>query len=164
VEPRAFPSIFSLLPLFSCDEQANQRRHGWNGSNPTGSPLRFPPHLHSTVVSSSSPTLHSPRRAARATQAAEVVGHEERVSRLAEALAADPAVPLESRINAAAVVEAATSTSGTEAHEVLGAADGIIEGLVALVDEASHARAVHIGIQALFTLFLAFQPTARVDS
>jgi hypothetical protein len=142
-------------------EQADRRRHGRNGLNPARSPLHFPPHLHSTAVTSSSPTLHSPRRAAHATQAAEVVGHEERVSRLAKALTAGAAVPLESRINAAIVVEAATSVLGAEARAVLGTADGVMEGLVVLVDEVSHAYAVRVGIQALFALFLALRPVAR---
>jgi hypothetical protein len=145
--------MFSLIPVFSHDKQADRRRHGRNGSNPAGSPLCFPPQLHSTVVSSSL-TLHSPCRAAHATQAAEVISHEERVSRLTFGTA----VPLESRINAAAIVEAATSTSGAEVSVVLSAADGVIEGLV---DEASHARAVRVGIRALFTLCLALRPAAR---
>jgi hypothetical protein len=145
--------VFSLLPVFSHDKQADRRCHGRNGSNPAGPPLCFPPQQHSTTVSSSSLTLHSPCGAAHATQAAEVIGHEERVSRLA----AGTAVPLESRINAAAVVEAATSVSGA----VLSAVDGVIEGLVTLVDEASHARAVRVEIRALFMLCLALRPAAR---
>jgi hypothetical protein len=145
--------VFSLLPVFSHDKQADRRCHGRNGSNPAGPPLCFPPQQHSTTVSSSSLTLHSPCRAAHATQAVEVIGHEERVSRLT----AGTAVPLESRINAAAVVEAATSVSGA----VLSAVDGVIEGLVTLVDEASHARAVRVEIRALFMLCLALRPAAR---
>jgi hypothetical protein len=37
---------------------------------------------------------------------------------------------------------------------VLSAAEGVMEGLVTLVDEAPHTRAVHVGIRALFALCL----------
>jgi hypothetical protein len=92
-------------------------------------------------------------------EAAEVVGRDERVTRLAKALAAGAAAPLESRVNAACVVEAAAS--GAEARAVLGAADGVMEGLVALVDETAHPCAVRVGIRALFALCLARENRAR---
>jgi hypothetical protein len=61
-------------------------------------------------------------------ESAEVVGREDRVSRLGKLLAA--AGPLEARVNAGAVVEAAASASGAEARAALCAADGLVEGLV----------------------------------
>ncbi|VAI48029.1 unnamed protein product [Triticum turgidum subsp. durum] len=47
---------------------------------------------------------------------------------------------------------------------VLGAADGVIEGLVALVDEKANARAVRIGIRGLFALCLAKENRQRAVS
>ncbi|KAL6634195.1 hypothetical protein ACP70R_026866 [Stipagrostis hirtigluma subsp. patula] len=92
-------------------------------------------------------------------EAAEVVAREERVTRLAKALAAGPS--LEARVNAGAVVEAAASASGAEARAALGAADGVMEGLVALVEEKAHARAVRVGIRGLFALCLAKENRPR---
>ncbi|CAL4887431.1 unnamed protein product [Urochloa decumbens] len=99
-------------------------------------------------------------------EAAEVVGREERVSRLGKILAAGG--PLEARVNAGAVVEAAASASGAEARAALGAAEGVMEGLVALClcEEKSHgaARAVRVGIRGLFALCLAKENRARAVS
>ncbi|GJN21273.1 hypothetical protein PR202_gb08737 [Eleusine coracana subsp. coracana] len=92
-------------------------------------------------------------------EAAEVVGREDRVARLAKAL--NGAASLEARVNAGAVVEAAASASSAEARAALGGADGVMEGLVALVDEKAHARAVRVGIRALFALCLARENRAR---
>ncbi|GJM85215.1 hypothetical protein PR202_ga01646 [Eleusine coracana subsp. coracana] len=94
-------------------------------------------------------------------EAAEVVGREDRVARLAKAL--NGAAALEARVNAGAVVEAAASASSAEARAALGAADGVVEGLVALVDDKgpAHARAVRVGIRALFALCLARENRAR---
>ncbi|CAL5021543.1 unnamed protein product [Urochloa decumbens] len=99
-------------------------------------------------------------------EAAEVVGREERVARLGKVLAAGG--PLEARVNAGAVVEAAASASGAEARAALGAAEGVMEGLVALClcEEKSHgaARAVRVGIRGLFALCLAKENRARAVS
>ncbi|KAF8693380.1 hypothetical protein HU200_038770 [Digitaria exilis] len=92
-------------------------------------------------------------------EAAEVVGREERVARLGKVLAAGG--PVEARVNAGAVAEAAASSSGAEARAALGAAEGVMEGLVALVEEKSHARAVRVGIRGLFALCLAKENRAR---
>ena len=92
-------------------------------------------------------------------EAAEVVAREDRVARLGKLLAA--AGPLEARVNAGAVVEAAASASGAEARAVLGAAAGVMEGLVALVEEKAHARAVRVGIRGLFALCLAKENRPR---
>ncbi|KAG2658964.1 U-box domain-containing protein 26-like [Panicum virgatum] len=92
-------------------------------------------------------------------EAAEVVAREDRVARLGKLLAA--AGPLEARVNAGAVVEAAASASGAEARAVLGAAEGVMEGLVALVEEKAHARAVRVGIRGLFALCLAKENRPR---
>jgi hypothetical protein len=45
--------------------------------------------------------------------------------------------------------------SGAEVRAVLNATDGVMEGLITLVDEASHTRAVHVRIRSLFVLCLA---------
>ncbi|RCV06750.1 hypothetical protein SETIT_1G188700v2 [Setaria italica] len=95
-------------------------------------------------------------------EAAEVVGREERVTRLGKVLAAGG--PLEARVNAGAVVEAAASASGAEARAVLGAAEGVMEGLVALAEEKAHARAVRVGIRGLFALCLAKENRPRAVS
>jgi hypothetical protein len=95
-------------------------------------------------------------------EAAEVVGREERVARLGKVLAAGG--PLEARVNAGAVVEAAASASGAEARAVLGAAEGVMEGLVALAEEKAHARAVRVGIRGLFALCLAKENRPRAVS
>ncbi|CAO2046113.1 unnamed protein product [Urochloa humidicola] len=102
-------------------------------------------------------------------EAAEVVGREERVARLGKVLAAaGGAGTLEARVNAGAVVEAAASASGAEARAALGAAEGVMEGLVALClcEEKSHAhaRAVRVGIRGLFALCLAKENRARAVS
>ncbi|PUZ76022.1 hypothetical protein GQ55_1G257900 [Panicum hallii var. hallii] len=95
-------------------------------------------------------------------EAVEVVGREERVARLGKVLAAGG--PLEARVNAGAVVEAAASASGAEARAVLGGAEGVMEGLVALVEEKAHARAVRVGIRGLFALCLAKENRPRAVS
>ena len=92
-------------------------------------------------------------------EAAEVVAREDRVARLGKLLAA--AGPLEARVNAGAVVEAAASASGADARVALGAAEGVMEGLVALVEEKAHARAVRVGIRGLFALCLAKENRPR---
>ncbi|CAN6251857.1 unnamed protein product [Urochloa humidicola] len=103
-------------------------------------------------------------------EAAEVVGREERVARLGKVLAAGGSGggTLEARVNAGAVVEAAASASGAEARAALGAAEGVMEGLVALClcEEKSHAhaRAVRVGIRGLFALCLAKENRARAVS
>ena len=94
-------------------------------------------------------------------EAAAVVGREERVARLGKVLAAGVGVPLEARVNAGAVAEAAASASGAEARAVLGAAEGVMDGLVALVEEKANARAVRVGIRALFALCLAKENRPR---
>ncbi|KAG2651490.1 U-box domain-containing protein 26-like [Panicum virgatum] len=95
-------------------------------------------------------------------EAAEVVAREERVARLGKVLAA--AGPLEASVNAGAVVEAAASASGAEARALLGAAEGVMDGLVALVEEKAHARAVRVGIRGLFALCLAKENRPRAVS
>ncbi|KAJ1279451.1 hypothetical protein BS78_04G157800 [Paspalum vaginatum] len=97
-------------------------------------------------------------------EAAEVVGREERVARLGKLLLAG--ATLDARTNAGAVVEAAASASasGAEARAALGAAEGVMEGLVALLaegDRPSHARAARVGVRALFALCLAKENRAR---
>ena len=94
-------------------------------------------------------------------EAAEVVGREERVARLDKVLGGGAGVPLEARVNAGAAAEAAASASGAEARAVLGAAEGIMDGLVALVEEKANARAVRVGIRALFALCLAKENRPR---
>jgi len=94
-------------------------------------------------------------------EAAEVVGREERVARLGKVLGGGAGVPLEARVNAGAVAEAAASASGAEARAVLGAAEGVMDGLVALVEEKANARAVRVGIRALFALCLAKENRPR---
>ncbi|KAG8059031.1 hypothetical protein GUJ93_ZPchr0002g26012 [Zizania palustris] len=93
-------------------------------------------------------------------EAVELVGREERMTRLGKLLGGQ-GTTLESKVNAGAVVEAATAASGTEARAVLGAADGIMEGLVALVEEKANARAVRVGIRGLFALCLAKENRPR---
>lgn len=90
-------------------------------------------------------------------EAVEVVGREERVARLGKLLGSSQGImTLEARVNAGAVVEAAAAVSGAEARVVLGVAEGVMEGLVALVDEkGNNARAVRVGIRGLFALCLA---------
>jgi len=94
-------------------------------------------------------------------EAAAVVGREERVARLGKVLGGGVGVPLEARVNAGAVAEAAASASGAEARAVLGAAEGVMDGLVALVEEKANARAVRVGIRALFALCLAKENRPR---
>ncbi|XP_062217406.1 U-box domain-containing protein 26-like [Phragmites australis] len=94
-------------------------------------------------------------------EAVEVVGREERVTRLGKVLAGGPAVSLDARVNAGAVVEAVVSASGAEGRTVLGAADGVMEGLVALVEEKANARAVRVGIRGLFALCLTKENRPR---
>ncbi|KAF0894542.1 hypothetical protein E2562_001845 [Oryza meyeriana var. granulata] len=93
-------------------------------------------------------------------EAVEVVGREGRVARLGELLGGQ-GTTLESRVNAGAVVEAAAAASGAEARAVLGAAEGVMEGLVALVEEKANARAVRVGIRGLFALCLAKENQPR---
>uniref|UniRef100_A0A0E0E1B8 Uncharacterized protein n=1 Tax=Oryza meridionalis TaxID=40149 RepID=A0A0E0E1B8_9ORYZ len=50
---------------------------------------------------------------------------------------------------------AAAAVSGAGATTVLGAAEGVLEGLVALVEEKAHACAIRVGIRGLFALCLA---------
>ncbi|XP_047077012.1 U-box domain-containing protein 26-like [Lolium rigidum] len=98
-------------------------------------------------------------------EAAEVVGREERVARLGKVLGSQGTTPLEARVNAGAVVEAAAAVSGADARVVLGAAEGVVEGLVALVeDKANNARAVRVGIRGLFALCLAKENRPRAVS
>ncbi|KAL5207686.1 hypothetical protein ABZP36_032121 [Zizania latifolia] len=92
-------------------------------------------------------------------EAVEVVGREERMTRLGKLLGGQ-GTTLESKVNAAAVVEAAATASG-KARAVLGAADGIMDGLVALVEEKANARAVRVGIRGLFALCLAKENRPR---
>ncbi|BAF08999.2 U-box domain-containing protein 25 [Oryza sativa Japonica Group] len=99
-------------------------------------------------------------------EAVEVVGRRERVARLGELLvsgegAATTTATLECRVNAGAVVEAVAAVSGADARAVLGAAEGVMEGLVALVEEKAHARAVRVGIRGLFALCLAKENRPR---
>lgn len=96
-------------------------------------------------------------------EAVDVVGREDRVTRLAKVLGSQ-GTTLEAKVNAGAVVEAAAAVSGAEARVVLGAADGVIEGLVALVDEKANARAVRVGIRGLFALCLAKENRQRAVS
>lgn len=96
-------------------------------------------------------------------EAVEVVGREERVTRLGKVLGSH-GTTLEAKVNAGAVVEAAAAVSGAEARVVLGTADGVIEGLVALVEEKANARAVRVGIRGLFALCLAKENRPRAVS
>lgn len=93
-------------------------------------------------------------------EAVEVVGREERVTRLGKVLGGQ-GTTLEAKVNAGAVVEAAASASGAEARTVLGSAEGVLEGLVALVEEKANARAVRVGIRGLFALCLAKENRPR---
>ncbi|XP_040377066.1 U-box domain-containing protein 25-like [Oryza brachyantha] len=93
-------------------------------------------------------------------EAVEVVGRGERVARLGELLGGQ-GTTLEAKVNAGAVVEAAAAASGTEARAVLGAAEGVMEGLVALVEEKGNSRAVRVGIRGLFALCLAKENRPR---
>ena len=90
-----------------------------------------------------------------------MVRREETVARLGKVLGGGAGVPLEARVNAGAVAEAAASASGAEARAVLGAAEGVMDGLVALVEEKANARAVRVGIRALFALCLAKENRPR---
>ncbi|AQK52946.1 U-box domain-containing protein 26 [Zea mays] len=92
-------------------------------------------------------------------EAVEVVGREERVARLGKVLAGGGS--LEARVNAGAVVEAAALASGADARAVLGAAEGVMAGLVTLVEEKASARAVRVGIRGLFALCLAKENRPR---
>ena len=92
-------------------------------------------------------------------EAAEVVGREERVARLGKVLGGGG--PLEARVNAGAVVEAAALASGADARAGLGAAEGVMAGLVTLVEEKASARAVRVGIRGLFALCLAKENRPR---
>uniref|UniRef100_A0A0E0K0X7 U-box domain-containing protein n=1 Tax=Oryza punctata TaxID=4537 RepID=A0A0E0K0X7_ORYPU len=94
-------------------------------------------------------------------EAVEVVGRRERVARLGELLTTTTTMTLEARVNAGAVVEAAAAVSGADARAVLGAAEGVMEGLVALVEEKANARAVRVGIRGLFALCLAKENRPR---
>jgi hypothetical protein len=97
-------------------------------------------------------------------EALEVVGREERVTRLGKVLGSQ-GTTLEAKVNAGAVVEAAAAVSGADARVVLGSAEGVIEGLVALVEEkGSNARAVRVGIRGLFALCLAKENRPRAVS
>uniref|UniRef100_A0ACD5YWT1 Uncharacterized protein n=1 Tax=Avena sativa TaxID=4498 RepID=A0ACD5YWT1_AVESA len=97
-------------------------------------------------------------------EAAEVVGREDRVSRLGKVLGSQGST-LEAKVNAGAVVEAAAAVSGAEARVVLGTAEGVIEGLVALLEEkGNNARAVRVGIRGLFALCLAKENRPRAVS
>ncbi|CAM0945788.1 unnamed protein product [Alopecurus aequalis] len=96
-------------------------------------------------------------------EAVEVVGRAERVTRLGKVLGCQGTM-LEGKVNAGAVVEAAAAVSGAEARVVLGMADGILEGLVALVEEKANARAVRVGIRGLFAICLAKENRPRAVS
>ncbi|XP_066385080.1 U-box domain-containing protein 26-like [Miscanthus floridulus] len=64
--------------------------------------------------------------------------------------------------HAGTVVEATVSASGVEARTMLGAAEGVMDDLVALVEEKANARAVRVRIRALFALCLAKENRLRV--
>lgn len=88
-------------------------------------------------------------------ESATVVARPERVAMLAEMIGLESSV--EARIGAAALVEGMRTT---EAREVVGAANGVIESLVALVDKGD-SRAVRAGMRGLFSLCLAKENRGR---
>lgn len=94
-------------------------------------------------------------------ESAAVAGRPERLRRLVEVMRGHPA--MEARISAAAVVEAvAAGARSAEARAAVGGTEGVMEGLVALVEEkGSSARAVRVGIRGLFSLCLAKENRAR---
>ncbi|PKA57373.1 U-box domain-containing protein 25 [Apostasia shenzhenica] len=58
----------------------------------------------------------------------------------------------EARISVAALIEGMRSP---EARAIIGGAAGVMEGMVALVEETGNSRAVRVGIRGLFSLCLA---------
>jgi hypothetical protein len=81
-----------------------------------------------------------------------------RLNRLSEILM--HSLSLESRINAGAIVEVSAVASGA-ARSALGETDGIIHGLVRLIDEKSNSRAIRVGIRGIFALCLLKENRAR---
>ncbi|KAG1331093.1 U-box domain-containing protein 25 [Cocos nucifera] len=94
-------------------------------------------------------------------ESAEVAGRPERLRRLVEVMREHPA--MEARISAAAVLEAvAAGARSAEARAAVGATEGVMEGLVGLLEEkGSSARAVRAGIRGLFSLCLAKENRGR---
>ncbi|XP_042394768.1 U-box domain-containing protein 26-like [Zingiber officinale] len=83
-----------------------------------------------------------------------VASRPERLRRLGEMLREHPS--MDARINAAAVIEAvAAGARSTEFRAAVGATEGVMEGLVALVEQRGNPRAVRVGIRGLFALCLA---------
>ncbi|KAJ0976880.1 hypothetical protein J5N97_012354 [Dioscorea zingiberensis] len=89
-------------------------------------------------------------------EAAGVAGRPERVKRLAGWVAEGEA--MEVRIAAAAVIEAVAVAGGRVG---LGAAEGVMEGIVGLVEQRGNSRGVLVGIRALFALCLARENRGR---
>jgi hypothetical protein len=82
---------------------------------------------------------------------ADLAARPERLNRLSEILM--HSLSLDARINAGAIVEVSAVASGT-ARSALGETDGIIHGLVKLIDEKSNSRAIRVGIRGIFALCL----------
>ncbi|KAJ4790270.1 U-box domain-containing protein 26 [Rhynchospora pubera] len=89
---------------------------------------------------------------------ADLAARSDRLNRLGEILM--QSLSLEARINAGAVVEVCAAASST-ARSALGETDGIIHGLVKLIEEKSNSRAVRIGIRGVFALCLSKENRAR---
>ncbi|KAG6494102.1 U-box domain-containing protein 26-like [Zingiber officinale] len=78
----------------------------------------------------------------------------ERLRRLGEMVREHPS--MEARINAAAVIEVvAAGARSAEIRTAVGETEGVMEGLVALVEQRGNPRAVRVGIRGLFALCLA---------
>ncbi|PKU70555.1 U-box domain-containing protein 26 [Dendrobium catenatum] len=88
-------------------------------------------------------------------ESAMVAARPERVAMLAGMIRLESSA--EARIGAAALVEGMRTA---EAREAVGAADGVIEGLVALVENGD-SRAVRAGMRGLFSLCLAKENRGR---
>ncbi|XP_072970903.1 U-box domain-containing protein 26-like [Typha angustifolia] len=83
-------------------------------------------------------------------EAADLAERPDRICRLGTAVSTWQT--LEARISAGAVIEAAAAVG---ARTAVGAADGVVDGVVRLIAEKGNARAARVGIRALFALCLA---------
>ncbi|CAL9135345.1 unnamed protein product [Musa textilis] len=93
-------------------------------------------------------------------ESAVVATRPERLHRLGETVKGHPST--EARINAAAVIESvATGTRSVETRATIGGMDGVMGGLVALVEQPGNPRAVRVGIRGLLAMCLAKENRAR---
>ncbi|CAL9778407.1 unnamed protein product [Musa acuminata subsp. burmannicoides] len=93
-------------------------------------------------------------------ESAVVATRPERLHRLGEIVKGHPSS--EARINAAAVIESvATGTRSAETRATIGGMDGVMGGLVALVEQPGNPRAVRVGIRGLLAMCLAKENRAR---